>query len=293
MDGNNFGYGQFIPNTGVVQNGQQNVGGGVEVQGQPNGQMAQPFGQSVPSTQQNNGGIAQTGGTAQQFFTQGQLNAIVSGRLNDEKGKYKNLEGQYTQLQGQYTQLQAQNAQLMQEIEGYKQRETLASYNINPNLYDFTSFEVDRRVKAGMSKEDAFKEVTATYPFVVNVQNVSGQAPQVNPQLPNGNMGGSQGSANPVNNPSQNQQVNPNGMANVGGNTQFGNTQPNVQNNQPVGFTNNQNTQNFQGGTVQNTQVQQQGAMFTGGTGVTGQSGGITNQSFDVKSFLESRTKRK
>lgn len=286
MDGNNFGYGQFIPNAGVVQNGQQNVGGGVEVQGQPNGQMAQPFGQSAPATQQNNGGITQTGGTAQRFFTQGQLDAIVSGRVNDLNGRCKTLEGQNAQLQ-------AQNAQLMQEIEGYKQRETLASYNINPNLYDFTSFEVDRRVKAGMSKEDAFKEVTATYPFVVNVQNVSGQASQVNPQLPNGNMGGSQGSANPVNNPSQNQQVNPNGMANVGGNTQFGNTQPNVQNNQPVGFTNNQNTQNFQGGTVQNQQVQQQGAMFTGGTGVTGQSGGITNETFDVKAFLEGRTKRK
>ena len=289
MDGNNFGYGQFIPNSGVVQNGQQNVGGGVEVQGQPNGQMAQPFGQSVPATQQNNGGIAQTGGTAQQFFTQSQLNAIVSGRLNDEKGKYKNLEGQYTQLQGQYTQLQAQNAQLMQEIEGYKQRETLASYNINPNLYDFTSFEVDKRIKAGMSKEDAFKEVTATYPFVVNVQNVSGQAPQVNPQLPNGNMGGSQGSANPVNNPAQTWQTAPN----TGTNGVAQQNQPASQVGQQSGVVNQQIYGNNQGGFVQNPNVQQQGSVFVGGTGVTGQSGGITNEAFDVKAFIEGKTKRK
>lgn len=285
MEGNNAVYGQFAPNTGAGQNVQQNVGGGaVVVQGQ-NGQFAQQFGQSVPQTNPN-GGTAPVGGNAQQMFTQEQVNAIVSGRVNDINTRYKTLEGQNSQLQAlinQYT----------QEIENYKRRDTLTQLGVQSYMQEWVGFEANKLAVNGKTFEDAVKEVISKNPFILTSTVTQGQAPQVNPQLPNGNMGGSQGSANPVNNPSQNQQVNPNGMANVGGNTQFGNTQPNAQNNQPVGFTNNQNTQNFQGGTVQNQQVQQQGAMFTGGTGVTGQSGGITNQSFDVKSFLESRTKRK
>ena len=140
-----------------------------------------------------------------------------------------------------------------------------------------------------MSKEDAFKEVTATYPFVVNVQNVSGQAPQVNPQLPNGNMGGSQGSANPVNNPEQTWQTAPN----VGTNGVVQQNQPASQVGQQAGVVNQQIYGNNQGGFVQNPNVQQQGSVFVGGTGVTGQSGGITNEAFDVKAFIEGKTKRK
>lgn len=281
MEGNNAGYGQFAPNTGAGQNVQQNVGGGtVVVQGQC-GQFAQQFGQSAPQTNPN-GGTAPVGGNAQRFFTEEQVNAIVSGRVNDLNTRTKTLEGQNSQLQAlinQYT----------QEIENYKRRDTLTQLGVQSSMQEWVGFEANKLAVNGKTFEDAVKEVVSKNPFVLANTVTQGQAPGTTQQLPTGGNGGSQGSANPVNNPAQTWQTAPN----VGTNGVAQQNQQASQVGQQAGVVNQQIYGNNQGGFVQNPNVQQQGSVFVGGTGVTGQSGGITNETFDVKAFIEGKTKRK
>lgn len=281
MEGNNAVYGQFAPNTGAGQNVQQNVGGGgVVVQGQ-NGQFAQQFGQSVPQTNPN-GGTAQVGGNAQQMFTQEQVNAIVSGRVNDINTRYKTLEGQNSQLQAlinQYT----------QEIENYKRRDTLTQLGVQSSMQEYVTFEANKLAVNGRSFDDAAKEVVSKNPFVLANTVTQGQAPNTTQQLPTGSNGGSQGSANPVNNPAQTWQTAPN----TGTNEVVQQNHPASQVGQQSGVVNKQFYGNNQGGFVQNPNVQQQGSVFVGGTGVTGQSGGITNEVSDVNSYIKSKTKFK
>ena len=281
MEGNNAVYGQFAPNTGAGQNVQQNVGGGtVVVQGQ-GGQFAQQFGQSLPQTSPN-GGTVPVGGNAQRVFTEEQVNAIVSGRVNDLNTRYKTLEGQNSQLQALIN-------QQTQEIENYKRRDTLTQLGVQSSMQDWVGFEANKLAVNGRSFDDAAKEVVSKNPFVLANTVAQGQVPNPTQQLPTGSNGGSQGSANPVNNPVQTWQT----AQNTGTNGVAQQNQPASQVGQQSGAVNQKIYGNNQGGFVQNPNVQQQGSVFVGGTGVTGQSGGITNESFDAKAFIESRTKRK
>lgn len=281
MEGNNAVYGQFAPNTGAGQNVQQNVGGGtVVVQGQ-GGQFAQQFGQSAPQTNPN-GGTSPVGGNAQRFFTEEQVNAMMSRRVNNLNTRNKTLEDQNSQLQAQIN-------QQAQEIENYKRRDTLIQLGVQSSMQEYVIFEATKLAVNGRSFDDAAKEVVSKNPFVLASTVTQGQAPGTTQQLPTGSNGGSQGSANPVNNPAQTWQTAPN----TGTNGVAQQNQPASQVGQQEGVVNQQIYGNNQGGFVQNPNVQQQGSVFVGGTGVTGQSGGITNEAFDVKSFLEGKTKRK
>lgn len=124
---------------------------------------------ATPNTQQNvqsqpiqtqvvdNGYTAQTvqsAQTSQALFTQEQLNSIIQGRVNPLNQRVQDLSNQLAQAQ-QLSQ------SYLNELTGYKNRETVLAAGVPAQFADFVTFEANKLAVNGKSFADAVKEYTA------------------------------------------------------------------------------------------------------------------------------------
>lgn len=90
-------------------------------------------------------------------FTQEQVNAIVSQRVNDVNAK---LSNQATELANIQSQLAQANAELIK----YKHAEVLRNSNVNPVFNDFVEFSASKLAVNGKTYEQAVAEFTSQNP---------------------------------------------------------------------------------------------------------------------------------
>lgn len=147
-----------------------------------NGQIvSQP--QQVPAQVANTAQVQQpvmgiqTTQNNQALFTQEQLNSIISGRINPLNQKIQDLNTQLAQAQ-QLSQ------SYLNELTGFKQRETVSKAGVPSKFLDFVVFEANKLAVNGKSFEDAVKEYIASNEFLfTQTQNVSQANTTTTPQV--------------------------------------------------------------------------------------------------------------
>lgn len=205
----------------------------------------------------------------QAMFTQEQLNSIISGRINPLNQKIQELNTQLSQAQ-QLSQ------SYLNELTGFKNRESAVKAGVPAQFVDFAVFEASKLAVNGKSFDDAIKEYVASNGqlFGVSQQNVQTQqttSPVVQQVT--------QGVANPAQN-IQNQQV-------VQSNQTLGQT---IQNN--VAQQNNgvaTQVQQVVGGVIPQTNIQY-GATSVQTAGNPANTNNIDSQ---VDAFLKSHNLKK
>ena len=202
----------------------------------------------------NNVGYTNVAQNTQAVFTQEQLNSIISGRVNP-------LNQSISELKTQLADSQKLNASYLNEINGFKNRDSAVKAGVPSQFVDFAVFEANKLAVGGKTFEDAIKEYVASNASLFGVSNAGNQVTA--PTSP------------------------------AGANT----TQSNAGSSQIAGqlqsFNNNVNSQ-FQGSNVNN---QTNGIVY----GATNQSGQTPNniangngiQSSDVDAFLKARGLKK
>lgn len=138
--------------------GTQQVVGTVQgIQQEPVTQQVSPqYGQTV---QQSN---------AQAVFTQEQVNNIIAGRVNA-------LNRKITELSGQLSQQQQLASSYLNELTGFKQRESAVSAGVKKEFIDFAIFEANKLAVNGKSFDDAIKEYIASNKQYCDIPEVANQ----------------------------------------------------------------------------------------------------------------------
>lgn len=197
-------FGNQMTNVGVQQVSQQQ-----QMQAQVVNQA--PVQQPVVNVQpvQNN----------QALFTQEQLNSIISGRINP-------LNQKISELSAQLAQAQQLSQSYLNELTGYKNRESAVKAGVPSQFVDFAVFEASKLAVNGKSFDDAIKEYVASNGqlFGVSNQNVQTQQTTVTPVVQQV----TQGFANPAQSTQIQQTVN--GAQVVAPSAQVTNTQPVIAN---------------------------------------------------------------
>lgn len=140
-----------------------------------NGQQAQPAAQPVAQVAQQP--VAQPQVTqpvaqpnTQAMFTQEQLNSIISGRINPLNQKIQELNGQLANEQ-------KLSASYLNELNGYKHRESATKAGVPAQFVDFAVFEANKLAVNGKSFDDAIKEYVSANATLFGVSQQGGQAP--------------------------------------------------------------------------------------------------------------------
>lgn len=173
----------------------------------PNVSLTQQNVQSQPTqTQVVNQGYStqptQSAQNSQALFTQEQLNSIIQGRVNPLNQRVQDLTNQLAQTQ-QLSQ------SYLNELQGYKNKEIVASAGVPAYMQEFVAFEAQKLAVNGKSFADAVKEYTQANAQLFNI-NQSTQNTQPTPQtIPSVGQVSSQ-TAMQNTSVAQNQQVNTN-----------------------------------------------------------------------------------
>lgn len=105
---------------------------------------------------------------SQALFTQEQLNSIISGRINPLNQKIQELNAQLTQAQ-QLSQ------SYLNELTGFKNRESAVKAGVPAQFVDFAVFEASKLAVNGKSFDDAIKEYVASNGSLFGVSQNGGQ----------------------------------------------------------------------------------------------------------------------
>lgn len=142
----------------------------------------------------------QSAQTSQALFTQEQLNSIIQGRVNPLNQRVQDLTNQLAQAQ-QLSQ------SYLNELTGYKNRETVIAAGVPAQFADFVTFEANKLAINGKSFADAVKEYTTANAQLFNInRGIQNTQPTQN-VIPVAGQVGSQ-TANQNQSVAQNQQVN-------------------------------------------------------------------------------------
>ena len=133
----------------------------------PNVSLTQQNVQSQPTqTQVVNQGYTtqptQSAQNSQALFTQEQLNSIIQGRVNPLNQRVQDLTNQLAQAQ-QLSQ------SYLNELQGYKNKEIVASAGVPAYMQDFVAFEAQKLAVNGKSFADAVKEYTQANAQLFNI----------------------------------------------------------------------------------------------------------------------------
>ena len=143
----------------------------------------------------------------QAMFTQEQLNSIISGRINPLNQKIQELNAQLTQAQ-QLSQ------SYLNELTGFKNRESAVKAGVPAQFVDFAVFEASKLAVNGKSFDDAIKEYVASNGSLFGVSQMSNQVQQTaSPAVQQT----TQGVANPAQNVQTQQTVGNQVTSNVSG----------------------------------------------------------------------------
>lgn len=107
----------------------------------------------------------------QAMFTQEQLNSIISGRINPLNQKIQELNTQLAQAQ-QLSQ------SYLNELTGFKNRESAVKAGVPAQFVDFAVFEASKLAVNGKSFEDAMKEYVASNGSLFGVSQMNNQVQQ-------------------------------------------------------------------------------------------------------------------
>lgn len=105
---------------------------------------------------------------SQALFTQEQLNSIISGRINPLNQKIQELNAQLAQAQ-QLSQ------SYLNELTGFKNRESAVKAGVPDKFVDFAVFEASKLAVNGKSFDDAMKEYVASNGSLFGVSQSGGQ----------------------------------------------------------------------------------------------------------------------
>lgn len=108
---------------------------------------------------------------SQALFTQEQLNSIISGRINPLNQKIQELNAQLAQAQ-QLSQ------SYLNELTGFKNRESAVKAGVPAQFVDFAVFEASKLAVNGKSFDDAIKEYVASNGSLFGVSQMSNQVQQ-------------------------------------------------------------------------------------------------------------------
>lgn len=133
----------------------------------PNVSLTQQNVQSQPTqTQVVNQGYptqpTQPAQNSQALFTQEQLNSIIQGRVNPLNQRVQDLTNQLAQAQ-QLSQ------SYLAELQGYKNKEIVASAGVPAYMQEFVAFEAQKLAVNGKSFADAVKEYTQANAQLFNI----------------------------------------------------------------------------------------------------------------------------
>lgn len=133
----------------------------------PNVSLTQQNVQSQPTQTQvvNQGYPAQpiqSAQNSQALFTQEQLNSIIQGRVNPLNQRVQDLTNQLAQTQ-QLSQ------SYLNELQGYKNKEIVASAGVPAYMQEFVAFEAQKLAVNGKSFADAVKEYTQANAQLFNI----------------------------------------------------------------------------------------------------------------------------
>lgn len=211
----------------------------------------------------------------QAMFTQEQLNSIISGRINPLNQKIQELNAQLAQAQ-QLSQ------SYLNELTGFKNRESAVKAGVPAQFVDFAVFEASKLAVNGKSFEDAMKEYVASNGSLFGVSQMNNQVQQTaSPAVQQT----TQGVASPAQNV-QTQQV-----STVNGQVAGQATNQNAVNNQVANTSvaNNGIVQQTVGVSLPQTNVQY------GATSVqtAGNPANVNSVDSEVDAFLKSRGLRK
>lgn len=143
----------------------------------------------------------------QAMFTQEQLNSIISGRINPLNQKIQELNAQLAQAQ-QLSQ------SYLNELTGFKNRESAVKAGVPAQFVDFAVFEASKLAVNGKSFDDAMKEYVASNGQLFGVSQMNNQTQQtVSPAVQQV----TQGVANPAQSVQTQQVVDSQVTNNVGG----------------------------------------------------------------------------
>ena len=212
---------------------------------------------------------------SQALFTQEQLNSIISGRINPLNQKIQELNAQLAQAQ-QLSQ------SYLNELTGFKNRESAVKAGVPAQFVDFAVFEASKLAVNGKSFEDAMKEYVASNGSLFGVSQMNNQVQQTaSPAVQQT----TQGVAIPAQNV-QTQQI-----STVNGQVAGQATNQNAVNNQVANtnVANNGIVQQSVGVSLPQTNVQY------GATSVqtAGNPANVNNVDSEVDAFLKSRGLRK
>lgn len=145
----------------------------------PNVSLAQQNVQSQPTqTQVVNQGYPtqpiQSAPNSQALFTQEQLNSIIQGRVNPLNQRVQDLTSQLAQAQ-------QMSQSYLNELQGYKNKEIVASAGVPAYMQEFVAFEAQKLAVNGKSFADAVKEYTQANAQLFNI-NQGTQNTQPTPQ---------------------------------------------------------------------------------------------------------------
>lgn len=108
---------------------------------------------------------------SQALFTQEQLNSIISGRINPLNQKIQELNAQLAQAQ-QLSQ------SYLNELTGFKNRESAVKAGVPSQFVDFAVFEASKLAVNGKSFDDAMKEYIASNGQLFGVSQMNNQTQQ-------------------------------------------------------------------------------------------------------------------
>lgn len=145
----------------------------------PNVSLTQQNVQSQPTqTQVVNQGYPtqpiQSAPNSQALFTQEQLNSIIQGRVNPLNQRVQDLTSQLAQAQ-------QMSQSYLNELQGYKNKEIVASAGVPAYMQEFVAFEAQKLAVNGKSFADAVKEYTQANAQLFNI-NQGTQNTQPTPQ---------------------------------------------------------------------------------------------------------------
>lgn len=139
-------------------------------QSQPNVVVANSNAQVANNTvQATNVGYTNAVQSTQAVFTQEQLNSIISGRINP-------LNQSISDLKTQLADSQKLNASYLNELNGFKNRDSVVKAGVPSQFVDFAVFEANKLAVGGKTFDDAIKEYVASNASLLGVSNVGGQA---------------------------------------------------------------------------------------------------------------------
>lgn len=149
----------------------------------------------------------QSAQNSQALFTQEQLNSIIQGRVNPLNQRVQDLTNQLAQSQ-QLSQ------SYLNELQGYKNKEIVASAGVPACMQEFVAFEAQKLAVNGKSFADAVKEYTQANAQLFNINQSTKNTQPIPQTIPPAGQVSSQTAMQNIS-VAQNQQVNTNQPSDV------------------------------------------------------------------------------